>query len=278
VSYVLDALKKADAQRELERGAVPGLHAQPMPAAGAGAEQRAGGWQPWMWTAVGAGAVLVGAFAWRLWSPGEASVPVAQAPATVALPAAAPASIAAPAPAPAATPAPVPATPVAAIPAPQPATPPAAVARPVPSQPTPSRAAPEGEAARAVAPAPQVAAAPAATPTPAPATAPVVRPPAAGTRAQGATPPVAEAATHDAGQPEGRILSQRELPEEIRRELPPLVVGGSIYSESPANRFLILNGQVLHENDKLGPELTLEQIRLKLAVLRYKGYRFRITY
>jgi general secretion pathway protein B len=266
VSYVLDALKKADAQRELERGAVPGLHAQPMPAAGAGAEQRPGGWQPWMWTAVGAGAVLVGAFAWRLWSPGEPPVPVAAAPAVV------------PAPAPAPAPQAAPATPVAAIPAPQPAPPPAHVARPARSPATPSQAAPEALAPR-IAPGPLVAATPPVAPTPAPTTATGVRPPAAAARVPGATqPPVAEAAAQDAAQPEGRILSQRELPEEIRRELPPLVVGGSIYSESPANRFLILNGQVLHENDKLGPELTLEQIRLKLAVLRYKGYRFRITY
>ena len=41
---------------------------------------------------------------------------------------------------------------------------------------------------------------------------------------------------------------------------------------------LIINGQVFHEGDKLAPELVLEQIKLKAAVLRYKGYRYSVSY
>ena len=71
MSYVLDALKKADAERERERGAVPGLHAQPTaePAA-----QREGtrAPQPWLWTALGAAVVTLGVLAWRLWLQPEA--------------------------------------------------------------------------------------------------------------------------------------------------------------------------------------------------------------
>ncbi|MED5622106.1 general secretion pathway protein GspB [Ideonella sp. BN130291] len=271
MSYVLDALKKADAQRELARGGVPGLHTQPMPAA-SDAERGPVALAPWMWTAVGAGAVLVGALVWRLWPQAEAPAgPIAVAPAL--LPSAAPSVVAtppAPMPAPitqahgsAATQAPAPAPPVVQ--------PPPAVAHP--------------PAATRVAESPAVVARPPTQPQPAQPVQPAQKaPPVAARTTPGPVPdataaarPATDAAGHDT-QPEGRILSQRELPPEIQRELPPLVVGGSIYSESPANRFLILNGQVLHENDKLGPELTLEQIRLKLAVLRYKGYRFRITY
>ena len=69
-----------------------------------------------------------------------------------------------------------------------------------------------------------------------------------------------------------------ELPDEIRRELPTLAVGGAMYSQNPANRLLIVNGQTFHEGDKLAPNLFLQQIRLKSAVLEYKGYRYGITY
>lgn len=75
-----------------------------------------------------------------------------------------------------------------------------------------------------------------------------------------------------------RIPTRDELPADIRAQVPKLVVGGSIYSESAASRFLILDGQIFHENDKVMPELVLEQIKLKSAVLRYRNQRFMISY
>lgn len=68
------------------------------------------------------------------------------------------------------------------------------------------------------------------------------------------------------------------LPEDVRRALPRLVIGGAMYSELPANRMLIVNGQLFRENDRLADDLVLEQIALKSAVLRYRNYRFRIRY
>ena len=68
------------------------------------------------------------------------------------------------------------------------------------------------------------------------------------------------------------------LPEEIRKQLPTLVTGGAMYSEAPANRMLILNGQLFHEGDKVAPNLVLEQIKLRGAVLSYKGNRYSISY
>lgn len=70
----------------------------------------------------------------------------------------------------------------------------------------------------------------------------------------------------------------KDLPEAQRRQLPALTVGGSMYSDTPANRLLILNGQLLREGDVLAPGLSLESIRLKEAVLVHRGERFRITY
>jgi len=54
MSYILDALRRADAERS--RGAVPGLHAQGVPA---DLEPGARDYRPLIWAAGGAGALLV---------------------------------------------------------------------------------------------------------------------------------------------------------------------------------------------------------------------------
>ncbi|HEX6708475.1 MAG TPA: general secretion pathway protein GspB [Albitalea sp.] len=120
----------------------------------------------------------------------------------------------------------------------------------------------------AVAPPPVMAAAP-------PATAPAPLP------ALGAAPvetPAPRAPTPAASVPAERVYTIAELPEAIRKELPPLAIGGSIYSDTPASRFLIINGQIFHEGDQIAKDLKLEQIKLKAAVLRYRSYRVGITY
>ena len=81
-----------------------------------------------------------------------------------------------------------------------------------------------------------------------------------------------------ASEPEIRISTLAELPDEVRRELPTIAVGGSIYSKSAANRMLVINGQVFHEGDELAPGLVLDQIKQKAAVLKIKGYRYEIGY
>ena len=62
-----------------------------------------------------------------------------------------------------------------------------------------------------------------------------------------------------------------DLPPEQRRELPALVVNGSVWSESAASRFVILNGQVLREGDAVAPGLVLEKLLPKSAHLRWRG-------
>jgi general secretion pathway protein B len=86
--------------------------------------------------------------------------------------------------------------------------------------------------------------------------------------------PTASAATSA----EARLYTLSELPEDVRSGLPALSVGGAMYSQTPANRMLIINGQVFREGDALAPGLVLEQIKLKSAVLKVKGLRFGISY
>jgi general secretion pathway protein B len=73
-------------------------------------------------------------------------------------------------------------------------------------------------------------------------------------------------------------VPMRALPDALRRQLPALTTSGAMYSETPAKRMLIVNGQLLREGEQVAPDLVLEQIQLKSAVLNFKGQRFSISY
>lgn len=155
MSYILDALKRADAERE--RGHVPGLHAQPL---GGTATATPRGPARWAWWAGGgAGLVVVAALAWRMGADTHAPVP-----ATLAVPSAAPANEP---PATAVT-----TTPPTALPPSPPATEPvalapvAAPAQVAASRPLPAAATGTTPAPRPAAPDPAAAATPANAPIP----------------------------------------------------------------------------------------------------------------
>lgn len=215
MSYILEALRRAESERE--RGKVPGLHSQAWAegAAAAPATGRPGARRGAKPLLIGGLVLLLlagaGAYVW--WSrPAPAPAPV--------LASAEPA----PPPAPAASVAPPPPPPMLA----------AASALPLPPLPV---------------------AVPAPTPAPAPASTPA-----------------------PAARPAAPIPTLAELSPALRAELPPLQVGGAMHSDTPANRMLILNGQVYREGDAIAPGLQLEQIQLRSAVLLYKGQRLRLSY
>jgi len=205
LSLILDALRKADSERERE--SVPGLHTQPVPPLSLEQVAAPARPKPWLWIALGVGVGLLVSIAWYFAGRETPRPPVeraASAPDPVAPP---------PIPAPNAV-APEPARDIAA-PAPWPAQ------------------------ERKTATKPDVAAAPSAVPA---------------------------------------VYAREQLPDNIRAALPPLAVGGSIYSSTPANRSLILDGRLYRENEQLSVDLLLEEIRQKTAVLRFRGYRFEIRY
>jgi len=68
------------------------------------------------------------------------------------------------------------------------------------------------------------------------------------------------------------------LTPEIRSTLPALSVGGAMYSEVPTSRMVVINGQLFHEGDTVAPEVTLESIRLKSALIRFRGQRYELDY
>ena len=83
---------------------------------------------------------------------------------------------------------------------------------------------------------------------------------------------------HPAPSVEAPVYTREQLPENVRAQLPQLAVGGSIYSSDAASRSVIINGRIYRENDRLTSDLLLEQIKLKAAVLKFKGYRFEIEF
>ena len=64
MSYILDALRRADAERE--RGAVPDLNAQPLALTAVAGEPAARAAVPWAWLGAGAALALVGVAAWQV--------------------------------------------------------------------------------------------------------------------------------------------------------------------------------------------------------------------
>ncbi|MGE5336532.1 MAG: general secretion pathway protein GspB [Gemmatimonadota bacterium] len=74
------------------------------------------------------------------------------------------------------------------------------------------------------------------------------------------------------------VYTRDQLPDNIRAALPPLTIGGSMYSANPANRSLVVNGGLYREHDQLTADLSLEQIKLKAAIFKFRGYRFEIQF
>jgi len=223
MSYILDALKKADAERE--RRGVPDLHAETAATDLADEARSAAG--VWRGVALGAlGLLLAGALLWW-WlgsPPAREETPLATAP---------PAPVA------------VSPSPAAAVP------------------PTPM-------------PAPAPAAASGSGPMQAPPT--VIVPPAPAATAAVATAPASSGPAPTSAVADARVPTLDELAPELRRQLPALVVGGSVYSTSAASRMVIINNPVLREGDRVADGLTVERIGPKGTVLSMGGTRFELRH
>jgi general secretion pathway protein B len=241
MSLILDALRRADAERERERGAVPGLHAQPEALLSEDIRPRPGA-RRWHWLAIGAllalSAVLASYIVGRE-SPRQIAATV-NPPAPTAPAAAAPA-------APAAADS---LQPVAAAPS-----------QPV-AEPAPWPTVEQREVAAASAPRSEAKTPPASA--------------SAGASMDASMDGSTHASTHAPIQ--APLYTREQLPQNVRAELPSLTIGGAMYSATPANRSLIVNGRLYRENDQLATDLLLEQIKPKAAVLKFKGYRFQIEF
>jgi general secretion pathway protein B len=270
MSYILEALKKSQAERQL--GALPTIHAPSLHGEAAAAPGAA--WKKPLPLAVMAMAAVIVALLALVWrQPATTAAPAgaaAAAPAASAAPAVAGNVAASIAPAVAdhaglAAPAAALASPpglAASAPAPAVA-PPLAAAQPVAMPPPPIEAVETLKPSKAVAA--QVAAE---------RTEPARKPASAADAVH--PPPLAPAAASAA--PDDAAPSLRELPEPIQRSIPPIAVGGYIYSKNPADRLLLIDKVLRHEGEEVAAGLVLEKLLPRAAVFNYKGYRYRVPY
>jgi general secretion pathway protein B len=251
MSYILDALKRADAERE--RGHVPSLHTHNLPPNTRQTRQRAEQPSRALWWLAGAALILIGSvLGWWWLKDSGTDLVVAEPP-----PADAPSAPASPPPNATAETIPtlssVAEGPTLPILAPEPPKPPPR--RPVsPSKVAVTKTDAQGDTKSA----------PAAAGTP------------AATSASTTTAPAAAQASTAA--PTATIPHFGELSPEARARLPALSVSGATYSKNPSLRMLIINGKVLQEGQEVAPGLKLETIEPRSAVMNHQGTRYRVGY
>jgi general secretion pathway protein B len=157
-------------------------------------------------------------------------------------------------------------TPVVPAATPAPATLPLPTPVPVPV-PAPAPQAPLPMVVSAPAP---TAAPIAAAPVPPPGSPPLAGAAAANKPSPAQPPPSATAAAKPSSVAPALVV----LNAEQRRDLPPLLVGGSVFSETPSSRFVIVNGQLVREGESAAPGVLVERIGPKALVLRWRELRF----
>ena len=293
MSYILEALRRAESERERKRGGVPGLHAQPVPSPSPDdTGERRGA--PWGWIVTGLSIGVLLMILWRGWSVeplvdeaalarapvgGNVSQGSAEAPAAARRrrrslrqssrqrrPRAHRQRAPHPRPHLGRTRRRGAIAPAAANEATTRATKPAPPPRSTANAAAPRRGDdPTQSASPTAQPAPSAMAQQAPSVQTAPSS-----PAAANTRNAAPVPVPAP--------PPERLRTLAELPDDLRGSVPQLAFGGSVYSDTPAQRMVILNGQVLREGDAVTNELQIEQIRPRSAVLRVRGQRFEMPF
>jgi general secretion pathway protein B len=61
-------------------------------------------------------------------------------------------------------------------------------------------------------------------------------------------------------------------------DAPKVAISGGVYSPSPAQRMLIVNGQVFNEGSEVAPGVTIDKIESRTAVLKFRGALFTVAY
>jgi len=241
MSYILDALKRAEVERERERSAAPGLHTlHPLPInlpADSGNSRV-------LWWALGVGlasaALVSGLWFWR----SSANLPPSATPVTL------PASVPAPRPSAPSEPMQVQAPTTAATP---------------PLTPLPTSEPGTHQAST--------------NPTSAPQPVTTLQPPATATKTPAA---LASKADHTIKVAAPEALPQTplltELAPALRHPVPKITITGSVYSDTPSHRLLLVNNLVLAQGNLVAPELMLEEIQPHSSVFSFKGTRFRVMH
>ena len=252
MSILLDALKKSEEQRQL--GQTPDIHAPSQPPTGPGG----GTSTPWLpILLLVAATVIIATFSWRQYSEPEglAAETISEQPAVASRPAGED-----PAPIEKADGQPAARNPLATYTAPPVETAADDATQPVDEQQKRELAQsfnqfqrPPGEA----------------EPPPGPRTEPLTPAP------ERPAAPSTERRVEDdrGGSPGPRPVSFWELPQNVRDSMPELGITVLVYADSPEDRFVLVNGRRMVEQDSL-EGVVLDEIRRDGAVFLYRNYRF----
>lgn len=104
---------------------------------------------------------------------------------------------------------------------------------------------------------------------------PVLPGPVAATPVPPVAPKHEEHAVSNATAKDAGVMTMAELPPQIQQELPKLAVLAHSYSSKPKARFVFINDRMVHEEESPTPGLKLEQITPDGMIFSYKGFRFR---
>lgn len=77
--------------------------------------------------------------------------------------------------------------------------------------------------------------------------------------------------------PKKPVVEISQLPAEIRRNIPGISFAGHVFSTEPTQRSVTINGRKINEGQVIGRELLLEKITADSAEFNYKGWRFRLA-
>lgn len=89
------------------------------------------------------------------------------------------------------------------------------------------------------------------------------------------TPPAVVAAVPPA--PAAHVPELAELPEDVRRGIPPVPVNIHVYAEQPAGRFVLVDMKRYGEGSALPSGVRIERITPRGLILTHQGQRFQLT-
>lgn len=75
----------------------------------------------------------------------------------------------------------------------------------------------------------------------------------------------------------GKIMNVADLPEGLRRTMPPIIFSGHVYSSSDQQSSVMVNGQKVREGQAIAPDLVVYKITNNGAVFNYKGWLFSLS-
>ena len=248
MSYILDALQRAAQERERASGTVPGLQTRSIAAEAAAQKHGAVMRHRWFLLAllIALAIAAIGIIWWRM-SP-VSELPASSPPATGSVAAPVSAIVAAPITTAAVV------SPTAAAPEPIRVNPPATL--PAAASAVPDKAQPNASIAASLTAA---SSAPKSAPVPPPSSSPQ---------------PIANAEQS----PKATLPFLKDLPDALRAQIPPLSISGVVYSDNPAQRLLLLNGQVLAQGSRVAEDLVLDEIHPRSSDFTFKGTRFKLSH